>query len=51
MFGIACKHYTKTFETVEELIQDIIESGQDPTYEITRDGKGTTEILTDLIIE
>ena len=49
MYGLNCKYYTKTFETIEALINDVLESGMDPNYEITRNGKNTGEILFSLI--
>lgn len=49
MYSLDCNYYTKTFRTVQELISDIMSSGMDPNYEITRDGKGTGEIAIDLI--
>lgn len=50
MYSLACTYYTKSFNTIDELIQDIINSGMDPNYEITYNGKGTGEIAFDLII-
>ena len=49
MYGLKCDYYTKQFNTVDELIWDMMISGMDPNYEITRDGKGTGEQVSDLI--
>ena len=49
MYGLNCDYYTKQFNTVDELIWDMMISGMDPNYEITRDGKGTGEQVSDLI--
>ena len=49
MYGLKCDYYTKQFNTMDELIDDVIASGMDPNYEITRDGKGTGEQVSDLI--
>lgn len=49
MYGLDCSYYTKTFRTIDELLSDILLSGMDPNYEITKDGKGTGEIAWDLI--
>lgn len=49
MYGLKCDYYTKQFPTVDELIDDVMISGMDPNYEITRNGKGTGEKVSDLI--
>ena len=49
MYGLKCDYYTKQFNTVDELIDDVMASGMDPNYEITRNGKGTGEQVIDLI--
>jgi len=49
MYGLKCDYYTKQFNTVDELIDDVMTSGMDPNYEITRNGKGTGEQVSDLI--
>lgn len=49
MYSLKCKYYTAEFKTIGDLISHVILSGMDPNYEITRDGKGTGEMLIDLI--
>lgn len=49
MYSLNCDYYTKSFPTVEDLLEDIIISGMDPNYEITRNGQSTGEIAADLI--
>lgn len=49
MYGLKCGYYKKKFATLEALLQDIISSGMDPNYLITRDGKSTGEYASDLI--
>ena len=49
MYSLKCSYYTKEFKSIDELINDIIKSGMDPNYEITRNGKGTGERAIDLI--
>ncbi len=51
MYSLKCDYYTKTFPTIVDLLDDIISSGMDPNYEITRDGKGIGDIAWDLIEE
>jgi hypothetical protein len=49
MYSLKCNYYTKQFTTIDELIDDIMISGMDPNYEITRNGKGTGEQASNLI--
>ena len=49
MYSLDCVYYTKTFSTLDQLIDDVISSGMDPNYEITKDGKGIGEQVIDLI--
>jgi hypothetical protein len=49
MYSLNCDYYTKEFSTIDELIEDVMLSGMDPNYEITRNGKGTGEEAIDLI--
>jgi len=49
MYSLDCVYYTKTFSTLDQLIDDVVTSGMDPNYEITKDGKGIGEQVIDLI--
>ena len=49
MYSLDCVYYTKTFPTLDQLIDDVISSGMDPNYEIMKDGKGTGEQAIDHI--
>ena len=49
MYSLNCSYYQKSFRTMQELLNDILESGVDPNYEILRDGKPTGESAWDLI--
>jgi len=51
MFSIYCNHYNRSFKSIQGLVDDVINSGQDPSYHITRDGKPTKELLIDYIVE
>lgn len=44
MWSLDCSYYTREFESLDELISDIVSSGMDPNYEITKNGKGIREI-------
>jgi len=49
MYGLDCSYYTRTFSTIDELLDDVIQSGMDPNMEITKDGRPTGEMAIDLI--
>jgi hypothetical protein len=44
MFSLDCPYYTKSFPSIEELLEDILKSGMDPNYLITKDGVSTGDI-------
>ena len=50
MYSLKCDYYDKEFETIEELLQDILNSGMDSSYEITKDGLGIGESAFQLLI-
>jgi hypothetical protein len=45
MYSLNCSYYTKSFETLNDLIDDVLQNGMDPNYEITKNGKGIGEEL------
>jgi hypothetical protein len=49
MYSLDCSYYTKSFTTLNELVNDITVSGMDPNYEITKNGKGIGENAIDFI--
>jgi len=51
MYSLKCNYYDKEFPSINELVDDILVSGMDPNYEITRDGKGIGEEAIDFIVE
>ena len=50
MYSLDCSYYTESFDTIDQLIDDVVSSGMDPNYEITRNGVKTGEDLFDLIV-
>jgi DNA-directed RNA polymerase subunit RPC12/RpoP len=48
-YSLNCDYYTREFNTIDELVDDVMTSGMDPNYEITFDGKGIGEQAADLI--
>lgn len=51
MYSLDCTYYTAEFKTIAELMDDIMSSGMDPSYEITKDGVGIGEEAVDYIVE
>jgi len=51
MYSLKCEYYKKEFNSINELVNDIMVSGMDPSYEITRNGKGIGEEAVDFIVE
>ena len=49
MYSLDCNYYKDEFETLDELIDNVVESGMDPNYEITRNGVGIGEEAIDFI--
>ncbi len=49
MWSLNCEYYTKEFPTLAALLENIVMSGMDPNYEVTRDGKGIGEEAIDFI--
>ena len=49
MYGLDCSNYQSTFPTLNQLLDGIMESGQDPNYEIVKNGEGTGETAWDHI--
>jgi hypothetical protein len=50
MYSLDVSYFEEEFDSVEELINYVVEYGMDPNYEITRNGKGTGEMAIDLIM-
>jgi len=49
MYSLDCSYFKKEFRTIDELVNDVMISGMDPNYEITKDGIGIGEMVIDLI--
>ena len=49
MYSLNCSYYDKSFTTIDALLEDVIATGMDPNYEITRNGRSTGETAWDLI--
>jgi hypothetical protein len=49
MYSLRCEYFDSEFDTIAQLMDYVIATGQDPNYEITRNGKGTGEMMIDLL--
>ena len=50
MYTLDCTYYMKEFNTLQELVDDVISSGMDPNYNIVKDGIDTQEQIIDFIV-
>ena len=48
-YTIDCTYYIKSFNNIDDLVDDITMSGQDPNYEILLNGTNTGEQVIDLM--
>ena len=51
MYSLKCEYYKKEFDSIDDLIDDVMYSGMDPNYEITFNGEGTGEQAVELLVE
>jgi len=49
IYTLDCKYYTKKFDSIHELINDITTSGTDPNYLILKNGVSVGEEAIDFI--
>ena len=49
MYSLNCSYFDKEYDSVNELVNDVISSGMDPNYEITLNGHGTGETLFEIM--
>ena len=49
MYSLDCDYYKKSFSTLQELIDDVKNSGMDPNYEVTCDGVGISQYAIDFM--
>ena len=50
MYSLDCSYYNRSFDTIDKLVNDVVQSGMDPNYEITYNGKPTGEEVIELIV-
>ena len=49
MYHLKCSYYEKKFNTIDELLDDIVLSGMHPNYLVYKDGKSVGDKTIDLI--
>lgn len=49
-WSLDCSYYDKKFDTLQLLLDDILESGMDPNYELTQGGELRGETAWDHIV-
>ena len=49
MYSLNCDYYDREFDTIDELVDDVISSGMDPNYVIMYNGEGTGSMVIDFI--
>ena len=50
MYSLNCSYFDKEFNSINELVNDVISSGMDSNYEITKNGVGIGEECVDFIV-
>jgi hypothetical protein len=50
MYSLDCSYYTVEFNTLEELIEAVMLGGLDPSYEVTFNGEGIGEQISDYLM-
>ena len=49
MYSLDCPYYNEEWNSLNELIDDVVSSGMDPNYEITLNGNRTGETLFEIM--
>ena len=50
-YSLDCPFFDEEFDDLNKLVNYVLDSGMDPSYEITRNGEKTGEILEDYLVE
>ncbi len=50
MYSLNCSYFNEEYTSINELVNDVISRGQDPSYEITYNGVGIGEDCVDFIV-
>ena len=49
MYSLNCEYFNEEFKSVNDLLDHIFQTGMDPNYEITKNGKPMGEKASDYI--
>jgi hypothetical protein len=49
MYSLDCSYFEKEFDSINELLEYVMDNGMDPNYEITFKGEPTGERAIDFI--
>ena len=50
MYSLNCDYYDREFDTIDELVDDVVSSGMDPNHVIMYNGIGTGSMVIDFIV-
>jgi hypothetical protein len=50
MYSLDCDYFEKEFDSIDELLEYVMDNGMDPNYEITFKGEPTGERAIDFIM-
>lgn len=50
-YSINCPFFETVYPTLDELIKGVVESGQDPNYQVMKNGKGIGQDVWEFIVE
>ena len=48
-YSLDCSYFEEEFNSIDELVNYVVNNGMDPNYEITANGSSTGELIIDLI--
>jgi hypothetical protein len=50
MYSLDCDYFEKEFDSIDELLEYVMDNGIDPNYGVTKNGKQTGEMLIDYLM-
>lgn len=50
MYTLDCDYYNKSFDSIDELVEEVINDGMDPNVQILRDGRPTGQEVIEFIV-
>ena len=49
VYTLDCPYYHRNFDNIDDLLEDILSSGMDPSYNILKNGHDTEELASDYL--